>query len=81
MNTFEVDDNYDFPPYLRFEKLAPLEDAKFTLERIDVRIAWLAERGLRAHPEVLNNRQHCIDFINGDVSIFEKERFIRRAWF
>jgi len=81
MCAFEIDDNNEIPPYLRFEKLPPLEDAKSTLERIDVRIAWLAERGLRAHPEVLNNRKHCIDFIIGDVSAFEKERFIRRAWF
>lgn len=81
MNTLKDRDDFEIPPYLRFEKLAPLDDAKYTLERIDIRIAWLADRGLRAHPVVLDNRQHCIDFINGAVNVFEKERFIRRAWF
>ena len=37
----------------------------------------LAERGLRAHPQVLANREHCVEFLDGTVARFEKERFMR----
>jgi len=69
------------PPYPRVAALPPLEDAARIVEVIDQRIAWLAERGLRAHAQVLANRQHCIDFLGGKVARLESERFRRSGWF
>lgn len=71
----------DIPPFLRMPVLSPEEDAKRTVEIIDRRVAWLAERGLRAHPVVLANREHCIDFLSGNVARFENERFKRGGYF
>ena len=71
----------DIPPFLRMPVLSPEEDAKRTIEAIDKRIAWLGERGLRAHPQVLANREHCVDFLSGKAVRFESERFRRSGWF
>jgi hypothetical protein len=71
----------EFVPFWRVHPLSPEEDAKQTVEVIDRRVAWLAEHGLRAHPRVLANRLHCIDFLSGWVARFELERFRRGGVF
>ena len=68
-------------PFWLMPELSPEEVAKRTVEIIDRRVAWLAERGLRAHPQVLANRLHCIEFLNGEVARFEEERFRRGGMF
>jgi hypothetical protein len=72
---------YDIPPFLRMPTLSAEDDARRTIQVIDKRIAWLSERGLRAHPQVLENREHCVDFLNGKAVRFETERFRRSGWF
>ena len=73
--------DYEIPPFLRMLTLSPEDDARRTIQVIDKRIAWLAERGLRAHPQVLANREHCVDFLSGNAARFESERFRRSGWF
>jgi hypothetical protein len=73
--------DYDIPPFLRMPALSHEDDARRTIKVIDKRIAWLDERGLRAHPQVLANREHCVDFLNGKAVRFESERFRRGGWF
>ncbi len=72
---------FHIPLFLRRETLPPIDDARLTQKISDTRIAWLAERGLRAHPQVLANRQHCMDFVENRVARFETERFQRGGFF
>lgn len=72
--------DYEIPPFLRKPVLTPPEQARWYLEATDGRIAWLAERGLRPHAKVLENRQHCVDFIEGRVHELDVERFIVRRF-
>jgi hypothetical protein len=73
--------DYEIPPFLRMPMLSPEDDARRIIQVIDKRIAWLAERGLRAHPQVLANREHCVAFLDGKAVRFESERFRRSGWF
>ncbi len=73
--------DYKIPPFSRMPTLSPEDDARRAIQVIDKRIAWLAERGLRAHPQVLENQKHCENFLNGKAVRFETERFRRSGWF
>lgn len=73
--------DYEIPPFLRMPTLSPEDEARRNIEVIDGRITWLAERGLRAHPRVLENREHCVEFLGGKAVRFESERFRRSGWF
>jgi hypothetical protein len=79
--TNDADHIDDIPPYPRVAALPPNEEAARIVAEIDLRIAWLAERGLRAHVQVLANRQHCIDFLEGGAVRLEMARFRRGGWF
>lgn len=61
-----------------FVRLPPaddtLEGAKYWLAAIDRRIAWLAERGLRPHPDVVARRAERAAL----VARFEEEQSLRR---
>ena len=70
------DTEYKIPPFLRKEAKTPHEHARWYLEATGGRIAWLAERGLRPHARVLENRQHCIDFLEERVPKLNMENFV-----
>lgn len=71
----------EIPPFLRKEVWPPLEEAHQIVATIDKRIAWLAERGLRCHSQVLENRLHCLAFIRREVPELEMRRFMRGGIF
>lgn len=51
----------EIPPYLRKPPMTSKVWAESVVSGIDRRIAWLAQRGLRPHPEVLERRQLWAD--------------------
>lgn len=72
-----MDDNEnEIPPYLRKEAHTPIEHARWYLDATDVRMAWLAERGLRPHATVLETRKHCAEFLEGKVTKLEIGKFL-----
>lgn len=54
------DDKYTIPPFLRKTPMDPVESAQAVVAAIDKRIAWLAERGMRPHQNVLDRREHYL---------------------
>jgi hypothetical protein len=77
----------DFPnldemtPFPRREKLPPEGKAMRFIREIDAHIAKIAKLGLRPHPLVLDNRRHCVEFLEGKAERLEMERFQRGGWF
>ena len=71
----------DIPPFLRKVLLPPLEEAHRIVATIDERVAWLSKRGLRPHPQVIENKLHCLAFIRGEVIELEMCRFMRGGVF
>lgn len=69
---------FDDDPPPSFLRLPPsddtLEGAKYWLAAIDRRIAWLAGRGLRPHPNVVARRAERAAL----VARFEEEQSLRR---
>lgn len=59
--------DFDSSPIPSFVRRLPeddtLEGARLWLASIDNRIAWLAQRGLRPHPNVLEHRAELLEKI------------------
>ena len=66
----------EIPPFLRKKSRPPIAHARWYLDATDVRLAWLAERGLRPHVTVLEARKHCVEFLEGKVANLEIEKFL-----
>lgn len=62
-------DEVEIPSFLpaRFLKPESHEGLRQMLEVVDRRVAWLAERGLRPHPDVLERRAE----LRGKIAQFE----------
>jgi len=73
-----ADEDIEIPPFLRKPEAGTREDAQWMVSRIDHRIVRLAALGLRPHPQLIENKQHCIDFLDGKVGVFDKDRFTVR---
>jgi|JI8StandDraft_1071087.scaffolds.fasta_scaffold44689_1 hypothetical protein len=71
-------EDIEIPPFLRKLETGTHEGAQWMVSRIDHRVARLAALGLHPHPQVLENRQHCIDFLNGTSGVFDIDRFTVR---
>lgn len=72
-----MDDNdHEIPSFLRKEAKTPIAHARWYLDATDIRIAWLAERGLRPHATVLGAKKHCAEFLEGNVTNLEIEKFL-----
>jgi len=59
MNDFEI------PPPLRKPDDDSQEMAELVINGIDSNIAWLAERGLRPHPTVIERRAKYVLILDG----------------
>ena len=77
----EISDDIEFPPYLRKPERGTREYAERIISMINAKVAKLAEKGLRPHPQLLANRQHCTDFLEGRIPEIDSERFIVRRTF
>ena len=58
MNPPDLDD-FEIPPLLRKPPEESREWAEKVVDGIDARIAWLAARGLRPHPTMIERRAEC----------------------
>ena len=68
--------DFDSKPPPSFVRRLPeddtLEGARFWLASLDRRMAWLAERGLRPHPNVLEHRAELL----GKIAQFDSRSVI-----
>lgn len=67
--TDDLTDDIEIPSFLpaRFLKPESHEGLRQRLDVVDRRMAWLAERGLRPHPDVLEHRAELL----GKIAQFE----------
>lgn len=77
----DADEDIEIPPYLRKPDLGSREGAQWIISSIDHRVERLAAKGLNPHPQLLENRQHCTDFLDGSLPELDNERFIVRRTF
>lgn len=59
MNNTDLD-HYEIPPFLRKPPEDSRELAELVVDGIDANIAWLAARGLRPHPTMIERRAECV---------------------
>lgn len=56
----ELEPGFEMPPYLRYPPSDSKEWHEMSFHAIEHRISWLANRGLRPHPNVLKRRDELI---------------------
>lgn len=61
-------DHYEIPPPLRKPADDSREMAELVINGIDRNIAWLAERGLRPHPTVIERRAEYLQMAGSGIN-------------